>query len=68
MVREAMAHLTVDEANVSHLESSGVSSKEIASIRGCAVEAVDAVFHRAKLKMAKVLGVQPRTRAVRRAR
>jgi DNA-directed RNA polymerase specialized sigma24 family protein len=53
-VRELAAYLTPEENSVCNARRQGMSSKEIARLRGCTVDAVNATYHRAILKMRKV--------------
>ena len=65
LFREVLAQLTRDEQLVCIWKKAGFSTKEIASYRGSSVTAIDTLFHRAKQKIRRILGVQESVRRVK---
>jgi len=65
LFREVLAQLTPDEQLVCVWKKAGFSTKEIASYRGSSVTAIDTLFHRAKQKIRRILGVQESVRRVK---
>ena len=65
LFREVLAQLTPDEQLVCVWKKAGFSTKEIANHRRSSVTAVDTLFHRAKQKIRRILGVQESVRRVK---